>query len=256
MARRSLCSLAAVLLVAALVAGCGSGGHAREDLLVSAATSLKRAFTAYGERFAAGPARFSFAGSDELAAQIRTGARPDVFAAANTRLPDRLFAEGLVERPRIFAANRLVLAVPAGTTKVRSIGDLAADGVSIVIGAESVPVGSYTRRVLGRLDRASRAAILANVRSNEPDVGGVAAKLAQRAADAGFVYATDVVATRGRLRAIELADALEPEVAYAVAIVKGARNREAAQAFVAGLFGARPGASALAAAGFRPPPAT
>lgn len=252
----SRCSLAAVLLVAALLGGCGSGGHAREDLLVSAATSLNRAFTAYGERFAAAPARFSFAGSDELAAQIRTGARPDVFAAANTRLPDRLFAEGLVERPRVFAANRLVLAVPAGTTKVRSIGDLAADGVSIVIGAESVPVGSYTRRVLGRLDRATRAAILANVRSNEPDVGGVAAKLAQRAADAGFLYGTDVVATRGRLRAIELADALEPEVAYAVAIVKGARNREAAQAFVAGLFGARPGASALAAAGFRPPPAT
>ena len=57
--------------------------------------------------------QLSFAGSDELAAQIRAGAKPDVFAAANTKLPDELFAEGLVERPRVFAANKLVLAVPA-----------------------------------------------------------------------------------------------------------------------------------------------
>lgn len=252
-----MAALAAALLVAILaLAGCGSGDDGGGEVLVSAATSLKTAFTSYGEQFDRAEAQFSFAGSDELAAQIRTGARPDVFASSNTKLPQQLFAEGRVERPRVFAANRLVLAVPAGTTKVRSIGDLAADGVFVVIGAESVPVGSYTRRVLGRLDRATRAAILANVRSNEPDVGGIAAKLVQRAADAGFLYATDVVATNGRLRAIELADALEPEVAYAVAIVKGARNREAARAFVAGLFGGRAGASALAAAGFRPPPAT
>ena len=30
----------------------------------------------------------------------------------------QLFAEGLVERPRVFAANRLVLAVPADDAKV------------------------------------------------------------------------------------------------------------------------------------------
>ena len=38
----------------------------------------------------------SFAGSDELAAQIRQGGKPDVFAAANTKLPDELHAEGLL----------------------------------------------------------------------------------------------------------------------------------------------------------------
>ena len=57
--------------------------------------------------------RFSFAGSDELAAQIRQGVKPDVFASANTKLPDELYAKGLVEKPTVFAANRLVLAVPA-----------------------------------------------------------------------------------------------------------------------------------------------
>ena len=57
------------------------------------------------------------------------------------------------------------------------------------IGAETVPVGAYTRDVLGRLPAGAREQILANVRSEEPDVRGVVGKLTQGAADAGFVYA-------------------------------------------------------------------
>ena len=38
--------------------------------------------------------------------------KPDVFAAANTKLPDELYAKGLVEKPVEFAGNRLVIAVP------------------------------------------------------------------------------------------------------------------------------------------------
>lgn len=256
MPARSLRTAVASLLVSVLAcAGCGGGdGDKRGDLLVSAATSLKKAFTSYGEPFDAADVQFSFAGSDELAAQIRSGAKPDVFASANTTLPDALFRDGLLERPRVFATNRLVLAVPAKGAKVRSLDDLKRKGVTLVIGSRSVPIGSYTRKVLGRLDGATRAAILANVRSEEPDVGGIAAKLTQGAADAGFLYITDVTATNGRLKAIELPARLQPQVAYGVAIVKGASHRAAAQAFIAGLLDG-PGAAALKRAGFGPPPA-
>ena len=89
---------------------------------MSAAASLKSAFTEYGEQFQDADARFSFAGSDELAAQIEQGVKPDVFAAANTKLPDALYAKGLVEKPTVFAGNRLVLAVPADGSKVGSLG--------------------------------------------------------------------------------------------------------------------------------------
>ncbi len=236
-------------IVALGIAGCGSSDDDRDDLLVSAATSLKSAFTTYGEQFDEATARFSFAGSDELAAQIRTGAQPDVFASANTKLPDELFAKGLVERPQVFATNRLVLAVPAGGAKVRSLEDLEQQGVTIAIGAAGVPVGAYTRKVLDRLGAVERKAILANVRSEEPDVGGIAAKLGQDAVDAGFLYVTDVIGANGRLKAIELPDALQPEVAYGVAIVKGAAHRDAARKFIAGLLDG-PGASALEQAGF------
>lgn len=239
----------ALLVTGLAIAGCGSDDDAGGDLLVSAATSLKSAFTSYGETFGDADAQFSFAGSDELAAQIRSGAKPDVFASANTKLPDALYADGLVEQPRVFASNTLVLAVPAGSTKVRSVADLATPGVTIAIGSSSVPIGAYTRKVLGRLDAAQRRAILGNVRSNEPDVGGIAAKLGQRAVDAGFLYVTDVTAAGRRLRAIDLPAALQPGVDYGVAIVKGAPHRAAAQAFVAGLLRGA-GADALRTAGF------
>jgi len=256
---RSPAAFAAVLLTAILavaVAGCGSdsSGSDRGEVVVAAATSLKSAFTTYGEQFPDAEAQFSFAGSDELAAQIRSGAKPDIFASANTTLPDALFKEGLVERPQVFARNRLVLAVPAKRARPRSLADLAKPGVAVVIGSPSVPVGAYTRKVLERLDDAARRGILANVRSNEPDVGGISAKLTQGAADAGFLYSTDVVATKGRLQAIELPADLQPQVAYGVAIVKGAEHRSDAQAFLAGLL-VGPGADALKRAGFRAPPA-
>jgi molybdate transport system substrate-binding protein len=116
-----------------------------------------------------------------------------------------------------------------------------------------VPVGSYTREVLGRLPAAEEKAILANVRSNEPDVKGVVGKLTQGAADAGFVYVTDVVATEGKAEAIELPKSLQPSVEYGVAVVRGAKEPEAAKAFIEGLTDGA-GAKALDDAGFGPPP--
>jgi molybdate transport system substrate-binding protein len=103
--------------------------------------------------------------------------KPDVFAAANTKLPQQLYKASLVEKPTVFAGNRLVIAVPKGSSGVNSIDDLERKGVDLVVGSPSVPIGSYTRDVLSGLgaDRAKR--VLANVRSNEPDVAGVVGKL-------------------------------------------------------------------------------
>jgi molybdate transport system substrate-binding protein len=245
-------------LAALVVAGCGSGGGSstsggKPDLVVSAASSLKDAFTQYGSSFDAANVRASFAGSDELAAQIRQGVKPDVFASANTKLPDELFKDGLVEKPTVFAGNRLVIAVPASGSKVSSLADLEKPGLKIAMGSASVPVGTYTRKVLSGLPSAQSAEILGNVRSNEPDVAGVVGKLTQGAVDAGFVYITDVDATDGKLTAVELPGNLQPQVAYGVAVVKGAKHPDQARAFIAGLLKGA-GQQALKAAGFEPPP--
>jgi molybdate transport system substrate-binding protein len=226
------------------LAACASGGPGGAsagggDLTVSAAASLRTAFTRYGQQLAAareGTVHFSFAGSDELAAQIEQGVRPDVFASANMTLPQMLYAKGLVEKPIVFASNRLVLAVPAGSSKVRSLADVARPGVTLAIGSATVPIGSYTRTVLSRLPPATEKAVLANVRDEEPDVTGIVGKLTEGAVDAGFLYATDVRATQSELRAIRLPDGLQPQVAYGVAIVKGAQHEAQARAFIAGVL--------------------
>jgi molybdate transport system substrate-binding protein len=249
--------LAVVLASTALaVAGCGGdddSAGSTPSLTVSAAASLKPAFTAYGQEFTDAKARFSFAGSDELAAQIEQGVKPDVYAAANTKLPDQLYDKGLVEKPTVFAGNRLVLAVPAEDAKVGSLKDLETKGTSLAIGAEDVPIGAYTRTVLDKLPAAQRQAILANVRTEEPDVSGIVGKLTTGAVDAGFLYISDVRGAEGNLKAIELPDDLQPQVAYGVAVVKGAKHPEQAKAFIDGLLDGA-GADALKDAGFEPPP--
>src|SRR5690606_29761194 len=110
------------------------------------------------------------------------------------------------------------------------------------------------RTVLDRLPNRLAARILANVRSEEPDVKGIVGKLTQGAVDAGLVYATDVAAADGALRAIDLPDELAPAVAYGAAVVRGAPNPDAARRFIDGLVDGD-GAAALRAAGFLPPPA-
>jgi molybdate transport system substrate-binding protein len=88
----------APILLALALGACGGGDPAgTPELTVSAAASLKTAFTSYGKQFSPARARFSFAGSDALAAQIEQGVKPDVYAAANTKLPDELYRRGLVE---------------------------------------------------------------------------------------------------------------------------------------------------------------
>jgi molybdate transport system substrate-binding protein len=234
--------LAAALLIA--VAGCG-GGSSDPPLVVSAAASLTDALTSCSKQFDGAEVRLSFAGSDELAAQIRQGVKPDVYAAANTKLPDQLASEGLLDKPVRFATNELVIAVPDGSA-IASIDDLAKPGVKLVIGSETVPVGTYTRTVLGKLPADQEKKVMANVRSNEPDVKGVVGKLTQGAADAGFVYRTDLV---DGLKAIALPSDLQPVVEYGAGVVKGAKHPDAARKYIDGMTSGAC-ADALKQAGF------
>jgi molybdate transport system substrate-binding protein len=246
--RRAVACIAALALV---VASCGRD-DGKPTIKVSAAASLKPAFEEYARSFGAAGVSFSFAGSDELAAQIRQGLKPDVYAAANTKLPDALYREGLVEKPVEFAANRLTIAIPAQSGQIGSIEDLARSGVRIAAGAPAVPVGAYTRDILDRLAPAEAAAIERNIRSNEPDVAGVVAKVAEGAVDAGFVYATDVEAAHGRLAEVRIPARLRPRAVYGAAVVEGAPHHDQAVRFVDGLL-AGSGLRALLDAGFLAP---
>jgi molybdate transport system substrate-binding protein len=231
------------LAVTLALAGCGGDDPAGAPApTVYAAASLTEVFPAID------PApSFNFAGSDELATQIREGAPADVYAAASSKYPQELFDEGLAEEPVTFASNRLVLIVPTDNPAgIEELADVAEPGVKLVIAAEGVPVGDYTRQVLEDLDL---TAALDNVVSNEDDVKGVVGKTSLGEGDAGFVYATDAAIAGDEVTVIELPEGSQPPIEYQIAVVSGSENEEGAQAFVDLVLGDE-GREQLEAAGF------
>ncbi|MDX6512704.1 MAG: molybdate transport system substrate-binding protein [Gaiellaceae bacterium] len=209
---------------------------------VYAASSLTEVFSRIDSR-----PHFSFAGSDQLAFQIRQGAPADVFAAASPKYPQQLFAEGLVAKPVVFATNELVLIVPrSNPAKIHSAFDLRRSGIKLVIGQAGVPIGDYTRQVLANLGLADVAATAVD---QEPDVKGIVTKIALGEGDAGFVYRTDVAPVRKRVGVIRLRASAQPRVEYQIAVVRSSKHAAAARAFVRRVLGPV-GRKRLAAAGF------
>jgi molybdate transport system substrate-binding protein len=243
---RRLAWLAATVLLAASCGGDGDGsGSNLEGLTVFAAASLTEVFEEISPEVT-----FNFAGSDELATQIREGGPADVYAAASPRYPDELFEEGLVEEPQIFATNKLVVIVPSGNLAgIQSVEDLRGEDVNLVVGAEGVPIGDYTRTVLENMGATD---VLDSVVSNEEDVKGVVGKVVSGDADAGFVYATDALAAGDDVETIDLPEEAQAVVEYPIAVVAASESAEAAQSFVE-LVLREDGQQALADAGFGPP---
>ena len=227
--RRGVVFAATLVAAVALAAGFTSQ-RAEGEATVYAAASLADVFPKVSPS-----SRFQFAGSNQLALQIARGAPADVFASASPVYTQALFRDGLVEKPRTFATNSLVLAVPrSNPAQIRSVFDLAKrPKLKLVVAGAKVPIGLYTREVLKRL---ALLRVLRKAVSQEPDVKGIVGKLALGEADAGFVYATDVRAASSRLLAIPLPKRSQPTVRYEAAVVQGSKNREAALELVADLL--------------------
>ena len=194
-------------------------------------------------------ATYSFAGSNTLAAQIQLGAPADVFASANTALPQQLWQKGLCTQPVVFTRYTLVLIVsksnPAG---IDSVYDLQKPGVNLDVAAPAVPVGSYTRQILKNMALAS---VLDSVVSNETDVREVLAKVSLGEADAGFVYSTDARTVPGQVTVLKMPAWAQPKVQYGICVVKSSANVAAAQAFIRTVL-SKAGQAKLLAAGFLP----
>src|SRR5205823_14425165 len=101
---RAMRRLLAVAFAALALPSAVSGGT---PITVFAAASLTEVLPRIDQ-----PPRYSFAGSDQLALQLRQGAPADVYAAASPKYPELLYRQGLLRKPRVFATNRLVVLLP------------------------------------------------------------------------------------------------------------------------------------------------
>jgi len=219
-----LACTAAALAVAAGV-GPASAGTDTQRATVYAAASLTDAFPKIAPN-----ARFSFAGSNTLAAQIRQGAPADVFASANVKLPYGLYGDGFCSKPVVFTRNALVLIVPRSNPRhIKGVSDLTRSGVKLVIADKGVPVGDYTLQVLAKL---KLDGALKNVVSRETDVREVLAKVALGEADAGFVYSTDARTVPRKVKVLTIPPRGRPNVEYGICVVLASHQKDAAQRFV------------------------
>jgi molybdate transport system substrate-binding protein len=191
--------------------------------------------------------RYSFGGSDSLAGQIRLGAPADVFAAANSSIPNQLYAQGFVEKPVVFTTNKLVLVTPrSNPAGITSVFDLKKKGIKLIVGTPSVPIGVYTRTILRNLALTS---VLSNVVSQETDVRSIVGKVALGEADAGFVYLTDAKTVADQVNVIRLPAWAQPPIRYEIAVLKSTTARRDAVAFINKVL-AKAGQKKLQAAGF------
>lgn len=234
--------LAAVVAVLTLAATVACGGQDEPRLTVLAAASLTDVLPSIDSE-----PRYSFAGSNTLATQIREGAPVDVYVAANSRYPTALETEGLLVDIRVVAQNRLVIVVPPGNPAgIESVGDLVDPDLRIVVARETVPVGEYTRDALETLGITSA---LDNVMSNEEDVKAVVAKVVLGEVDAGIAYATDVAPVGDRVETVAIPEEAQPQIDYLAGIVAKTSNLEEARHFLDELA-SEDGRSQLLAAGF------
>jgi molybdate transport system substrate-binding protein len=187
----------------------------------------------------------SFAGSPTLAHQIEEGAPADVFASADEATMQRLVEGGLVAgSPTIFTRNRLAIVVPAGNPKgIHALADLGRSGLVVVLCAPAVPAGRYAREAF------AKAGVGVPRASEEADVKAVVTKVRLGEADAGIAYTTDVRAAAGAVDGVALPEAHDVIARYPVAVLRDARNRGAAEAFVA-FLASEDGARILARFGF------
>ncbi|MFE4258536.1 molybdate ABC transporter substrate-binding protein [Streptomyces sp. NPDC056883] len=245
--RTAALALSAALLVPALAA-CGSSDDKKDaaaspsasasaepkaaNLTVLAASSLtdvfKTAGAAYEKAHPGTKITFSFAGSQELAAQVKQGAPADALVTADTKTMTGLLAE--TNDPAIIAKNRLVIATGKDNPfKIAGLKDLADTKIKVVLAAPEVPVGRYSKQIL------DAQKIEVKPVSQEPNVRAVLSKVELGEADAGLVYKTDTLKSGDKVAVVEIPDAENAVASYPAASLKGSKNAEAAAAFVAWL---------------------
>jgi len=222
-------ALAGVLALLAATAGA-------QELVVSAAASLTNAFQAVGQAFEqsrpGSKLVFNFAASGPLLAQIQQGAPVDVFASADQETMNR--AAALIAAPTRadFAANTLVVIVPAASTQApKALNDLTGAALQKVsIGTPAtVPVGRYTMEAV---DKAGLTAALQPKWIYGESVRQVLNYVARGEVDAGFVYRTDALVEREKTRIAFTVPTATP-VSYPIAQVAASKNPALANAFIA-----------------------
>ncbi|MBQ6098347.1 MAG: molybdate ABC transporter substrate-binding protein [Methanobrevibacter sp.] len=210
-----------------------------KEVNLAAAASLKNVYDEklipmFQEKYPGVKVTPTYASSGDLQSQIENGLETDVFMSAANKQMNKLVDEGYIDNTTNlqFLENKVVLIVPKDSTaNISSFDDLKNVSGNIAIGdPESVPAGQYAKEVLTNLG------IWDSVESKfslGTDVTAVLNQVAQGSADCGIVYSTDAKSNDGVKVVCEAPEgSLNTSVIYPVAMIKDAKDADAAKAFM------------------------
>lgn len=270
MKRNWIAAILCLLLFASLFAGCEKT-EASGELTVFAAASMTETLTELGEKFhEANPdvdIVFNFASSGKLMDQIIAGADCDLFISAAPKQMNMLdIAQDEENNPdrndfvdsetRLdLLENKVALAVPESNPKnVTSFAGLAdalrSGDILLAMGGEGVPVGQYTQKIFAYFGLDEAGLAKEGVLTYGENVKAVTTQVSEGLVDCGIIYQTD--ACSAKLTVVDTATKeMCGQVIYPAAVLKTAKNAEAAKLFLEFLQ-TEEAAAVFSAVGFTP----
>ncbi|CAN5775557.1 molybdate ABC transporter substrate-binding protein [soil metagenome] len=227
-----------LIFAVSIFSNCNSDSPNNESLTVSAAVSLKDAFTEIGELYRTKTGKninFNFGASGALQRQIETGAPVDVFASAGERQMDELAAKSLIDADsrKDFARNKLVLIVPQNSilnlTNFDELTDLKVQKIAVG-NPKTVPAGQYTEQFFERnnLKNALQAKLIL-----AEDVRQVLDYVVRGEVDASIVYETDARRAEGKVKIAATAfEGDHAPILYPIAVLKDSKQKQSAKEFL------------------------
>ncbi len=227
-------ALGALLLVFAAQAASAKP----QELTIAAAASLQGALEEVGLAIAKDQPdiilQYNFAATSTLVRQIEAGAPLDVVFSADEANMDNLAKAGLiVDSTRTdVLRNELVLIVKAALAAdvVRTPADLGKDAIKhVALCDEAVPIGHYGKDLLTKLDLWKKL----EPKLVRPDnARATLAMVVHEAAEAGFVYTTDVGKDAAVRVVYRAGDKDGVDIRYPAAAVKSTKHAAAAAQYV------------------------
>lgn len=256
------------------LAACGSPAAPskgeKEEIIVFAAASMTETLNQVKDVYEKEnnvTITYNFDSSGTLKTQIQEGADCDLFISAGQKQMNQLDLssdkeinkEGLdfvAGDTRLnLLENKVVLVVPEGNPKgIESFDDLAArlaeGSILMAMGNSDVPVGQYTQKILNFYGLDEEALAKSGVITYGSNVKEVTTQVSEGSVDCGIVYCTD--AFSAGLTVIDSASKdMCGQAIYPAAVLKTAKNSDAAKAFLDYLTGSE-AMAIFEAVGFSP----
>ena len=271
---KEILTLLLTLAMLFTLAACGSSAAPskgeKKEIIVFAAASMTETLNQVKDVYEKGnnvTITYNFDSSGTLKTQIQEGADCDLFISAGQKQMNQLDLssdkeinkEGLdfvAGDTRLnLLENKVVLVVPEGKPKsIESFDDLAArlaeGSILMAMGNSDVPVGQYTQKILNFYGLDEEALAKSGVITYGSNVKEVTTQVSEGSVDCGIVYCTD--AFSAGLTVIDGASKdMCGQVIYPAAVLKTAKNPDAAKAFLDYLTGSE-AMAIFEAVGFSP----